>query len=1019
MSYFIKNQDFEAHGRRVRSWRSVRTGIQVVLVDIDVPLTKGKFTKLIIIVLNDSGCPHTLEHLIFLGSKKYPYKGVLDFLANRSFAQGTNAWTETDHTAYTISTAGTEGFLHIFPIFIDHILFPTLTYDGFYTEIHHIDGDGNDAGVVYSEMQGHENTLNDLQLIHSQRALFPEGIGYRSYTGGNLKALRVLNVETVRKYHSKYYLPQNLCIIITGKIDVNELFYVLDQIIEPNILNNLTPNLENWKRPWVDSPKTPPLKKSHTEIVLFPDKDETVGEVLLAWLGPFSTEFLTLTALNLLGKYLTDSAISALQKELVEIEDQFCSDISFSMTIRLPSVIYLNLYSVPTKKLEKIEERVFELLNSVRDNPENFDINRMSTIIHREKLAIMDTNETDLDGIFTNVIITDFLYGSNTKDTLKRSLQDYEDYENLKLWTVTEWLQLLDFWFIQNFHICIISKASAKLSLELEKNEKIRIENQRKKLGEEGLKKLREQLRISQEKNDAPFPLTVVSDFKIPSVKNINFITSMSARAGVAKQKINNTHGEQCSDLQKYIDQDSLEKIPLYLYFNHINSKFVTIQVYISSEHVNSDLKPYLGIYLDNFFLNGVVRSDGTKLTYEEVVRLLENETVDYSASWGVSASFLEIATIQIKVEIQNYKKGIFLLKDLFYGSIFEPQRLMIFVFKSLNDIPQEKRNGNKICWALMRMYQLDKNLSTSKAINILSQINFLKRLKDELEKEPNKVVEKFKTIQNQLFKPENMYFQIISDILNLEHPVLSWKSFINHQEKDDINMSRIPYKKIMLTEKGRTPSGIAHIISLSTVENSYSVHVSKLFSDFNHKDFPAFILLLSYLNIMEGILWKHIRGAGLAYSVSFKTDIESGFVYYSIYSSPNVFNVWEKTRVIINDIKNKKISFDENIMINAKSSLVYDIVSIDSTPFFAAQESFVSQVIKNQPENKRRQLIDEISNITIDELYVLHNKYLVNLFNSKTSDSFIVTTSSKCDEIMQGFSDAGYNITKKTFNDY
>lgn len=37
--------------------------------------------------------PHTLEHLIFLGSEDYPYKGVLDLLANRCLASGTNAWT--------------------------------------------------------------------------------------------------------------------------------------------------------------------------------------------------------------------------------------------------------------------------------------------------------------------------------------------------------------------------------------------------------------------------------------------------------------------------------------------------------------------------------------------------------------------------------------------------------------------------------------------------------------------------------------------------------------------------------------------------------------------------------------------------------------------------------------------------------------------------------------------------------------------------------------------------------------
>jgi Zn-dependent M16 (insulinase) family peptidase len=83
---------------------------------------------------------------VFLGSEKYPYKGVLDSLANRALAQGTNAWTDVDHTCYTITTAGSEGFLNILPVYIDHILYPTLTSSGCYTEVHHINGKGEDAG---------------------------------------------------------------------------------------------------------------------------------------------------------------------------------------------------------------------------------------------------------------------------------------------------------------------------------------------------------------------------------------------------------------------------------------------------------------------------------------------------------------------------------------------------------------------------------------------------------------------------------------------------------------------------------------------------------------------------------------------------------------------------------------------------------------------------------------------------------------------------------------------------------
>ena len=36
---------------------------------------------------------------------------------------------------------------------MDHIMHPNLRDDDFVTEVHHINGEGEDAGVVYSEMQ--------------------------------------------------------------------------------------------------------------------------------------------------------------------------------------------------------------------------------------------------------------------------------------------------------------------------------------------------------------------------------------------------------------------------------------------------------------------------------------------------------------------------------------------------------------------------------------------------------------------------------------------------------------------------------------------------------------------------------------------------------------------------------------------------------------------------------------------------------------------------------------------------
>ena len=74
------------------------------------------------------------------------------------FANGTNAWTDTTNTTYTVGTAGREGFLGILPVYLDHILYPTLNDAAFVTEVHNVNGKGEDSGVVYAEMQGREVT---------------------------------------------------------------------------------------------------------------------------------------------------------------------------------------------------------------------------------------------------------------------------------------------------------------------------------------------------------------------------------------------------------------------------------------------------------------------------------------------------------------------------------------------------------------------------------------------------------------------------------------------------------------------------------------------------------------------------------------------------------------------------------------------------------------------------------------------------------------------------------------------
>eukprot|EP00291_Cryptomonas_curvata_P005798 CAMPEP_0172203186 /NCGR_PEP_ID=MMETSP1050-20130122/31124_1 /TAXON_ID=233186 /ORGANISM="Cryptomonas curvata, Strain CCAP979/52" /LENGTH=152 /DNA_ID=CAMNT_0012881333 /DNA_START=127 /DNA_END=582 /DNA_ORIENTATION=- len=152
-----------------------------------------------------------------MGSNNYPVRGYLDKLANLCIAQGTNAWTDRDHTAYSAVTAGKEGLLRLLPVFLDHVLRPTLTEPQFQTEIYHVDGDGKQGGVVFCEMQGRESTEDDLSDNAVHGLLYPTS-GYRFECGGLTPDIATLSNEQVRAYHARFYQASNCILLLHGAV---------------------------------------------------------------------------------------------------------------------------------------------------------------------------------------------------------------------------------------------------------------------------------------------------------------------------------------------------------------------------------------------------------------------------------------------------------------------------------------------------------------------------------------------------------------------------------------------------------------------------------------------------------------------------------------------------------------------------------------------------------------------------------------------------------------------------------
>ena len=135
----------------IRVYRLDNRQFRLIFVPVPGPLVNASLI-LPTLASDNKGLPHTLEHLVFCGSQSLPFRGYLDNLATRCLSTGTNAYTAEDHTSYEICTAGPEGMLNIFPVFLDHVLNPTLRDRQFMTEVYHLDGSAKKQGVVFCEV---------------------------------------------------------------------------------------------------------------------------------------------------------------------------------------------------------------------------------------------------------------------------------------------------------------------------------------------------------------------------------------------------------------------------------------------------------------------------------------------------------------------------------------------------------------------------------------------------------------------------------------------------------------------------------------------------------------------------------------------------------------------------------------------------------------------------------------------------------------------------------------------------
>jgi len=977
----------------VERWRSLRSGLSLTLAQVEGPVVSGYFC-LATEAHDDDGLPHTLEHLIFLGSRQYPYKGVLDLLANRCLSSGTNAWTDTDHTCYTMTTAGSQGFLNLLPIYLDHILHPTLTEAGFITEVHHITGEGKDGGVVYCEMQGVENTDSSLVSRAMLRAMYPGHCGYKSVTGGVMSNLRESTTnEKVRAYHKQFYRPENLGLIITGQVEAVEVFRAIDSLEKG--LREEAEQREPFLKPWEG--EVPKLSLGVDLTVPYPSDEEDNGMVYVAWRGPSAVSSLyPMLATLLLMEYLTETAVSPLQAAFVEVESPLASRVSYSFIENRESTLYFIFEGVPLSKVGEVAPKLKSLLGEIAGGQQAWDSERLGTVLHRRVLEQVSQVENSPHDAVAFMAIGDLLYGRDTQD-LKVRMNSIDEYKKMEDEPQEFWLGLIKQYLMEAPSVVVRGIPSIKLQEDSRKEEEGRIEAQRNRLGKEGLEKKGKELDKAMDQNEEEAPDEVLTSVPIPTTDSIKFHPVKTFTSSSVEQPSN----------------FDLTKMPVFTQFNAVNSNFVYLYVVLDTGELAPHLRPLLSLFTE-LLLEAPLLRDGVLTPYEEVVAKLSADCLESKLSVGVDGAkffpgkFSQAVVLYLQAEPSKYSAMVKWAGDLLYRTKLTEDRVRVVATKMENSLPEYRRQGSKVVGALSEAITMSRD-SNSRLTNMVQQGATLRHTLKRLDCSPNEVLRDLEEVRAAVTQPGSMMVSISGSLEKLpSHPgaLVPWNKFLPpHIPKQRKEV------KVKEEREFTLPPPTHRILGLGSCESAFFSRSTPCLRDPEHADLAPLLVSLQYLTQLEGPMWRQIRGAGLAYGYSLYCNTLKGQLYLGLYRATHPVRAFKEAKGIVMELlKGGREAWEGSLLESAKSSLIFERIETEKTVGEVVGQSLVNY-LKGTEHGYNKKMLELIDSVTLEDVMRVAKLYLPPLFESQQSRTSLVVAPSVVESVTKEFQELGEDL--------
>ncbi|GFE54254.1 metalloprotease 1 related protein [Babesia ovis] len=1009
----------------VSEYISERSGLRVFLMDYESPLIDS-FYIVPTRSENHEGLPHTLEHLIFMGSSAYPDRGTLDLLASRALATGTNAWTDTDHTVYTLSTAGLEGTLKMIPVYLDHILRPTLTQDAFITDVHRITPDGSNTGTVYAEMKDRENDSSEMTYCEMVKLLYPGESGYTMSFGGRLEALRRTDIHRVRDYHSRYYRLDNISIAFGGRVsDPKELLEAVAKA-EANLIasgvsaNQVDPHTYFGIRHWDNPVHTAPMSETSHSTVLFPSDDEELGIFTMAWRGPSSRDFETQRAITIMGLYLTMTPISPMEKELVYSDEPYGSRVCFSMEDFKEGYFSIRVSDVPNipQKMDNVENRVREILLDVHKSP--LDMRRIHALITREYLSFHRSLETAPSEVLMDGIISYIVYGQDRND-LDEHLEGHNQLNLLLDKPESYWKDLFWHYFVYAPWATIWTVPSIEESELLKQQEEALTKSQ---LASADLHFLHEQearVQAIVANKSGAVPQHVLDSFGLVDLSTIH-PTEWPYMRNFTSEGPDSDGGNIITGNVRLFHENSgkgpkpdwssiageLDNLGVLAQINHIGSEFVKINVILPTATLElSHLEKKALTLLCSLMFQSDINGVNVDMPASDFIQLLEEKTSSYNATMGFGSStgnpdaHSDLIQISVTGPVDLYEDICAILQHVLRDLRFTPEVIQPRVKSLLKSFKKKCRSAKHIMHQASRAMRLTHDgIRMSNSIG--QQIDFLQYANER------DITELLQGLYRKITRQNKMVLHVTADLTRLPKQWLQhWAPFQSNINKD-CTLKEMVCLDPRYEEKKADPNGL--FISMASTDVAFLSYIIPAPLGHLHEEYATLLVMTEYLCMMESPLFRAIRGGGFAYNYGVTYVPSAGVMHLALHQAVDPLGALRATRDIMSQMAKGEVLTQSDIL-SAACSMVYTIIADEGTMSDYSYQAF-QDAFRGVGSNFTKDLLNRIRAVTVDDIRVLADKYLSTFltFGGPERVIAVVTNKTKADDIYTGLADMGYS---------